>query len=173
MSAQEVNVSTSTSNVEGLAFDDADITDLVNHLDDLLTQVDEIDQLYGEETLIYGAADRVKQMREKAGGMWTNVKSSLGTFFKKLTTRTNGKLPDWVYSASEGVLQSMINYIEERLSEDGDTNKVTIEMLRQGINALRNRIIDASKGLPEPEKPENAEKPEKVEKKRPESPQSD
>ena len=156
---EEVNVSTTATNVpEDLMFND-DPSDLIGHLDGLMAQVDEINEMYGGEVEMYGAAsDRLDALRKKAGGMWANVKSSLGDFFKKLTTRTNGKLPDWVYGASEGVLQSMIEYIEEKLSEDGDNNKVPIEMLRQGINALRSRIIDASKGLPEPV--EQKKKPE-------------
>lgn len=119
--------------------------DLISSLDEIHSQLNDFTRK-DDQAPLYGFRDRYEQAKEKAGDMFGSIRKSFSEFFRKLTDATAGTLPEWVYTASEGALQTMLTHIEERYAdEDEHTRKVAIEMLRKGIDALRKRIIEASK----------------------------
>lgn len=119
---------------------------LIEPLEQFENTLEEFNAHHDQQIAMYGIRDRYDELKEKAKSAFSSMRNSLGEFFKRLTDGSAGPLPEWVYTASEGALQSMLDYLAEHYGgSDEHSTKVALEMLRHGVAALRKRITEAAK----------------------------
>ena len=141
-----------------------EISDLVSTLDELQLLLDSLNQ-ENPESLLYGLRDRYEQFKERAKSIITSLRGKLSEFLKQLTDTSSASMPDWVYAASDGALQSILDYLEDQyVSDNAHGQKVALGMVREAVNALRDRIRAAERASEEKRKVEVIKKLEETDK---------